>query len=88
MLLKPHQKEGRITLTAKQRADKREELFIAQSGICLECNEGMTDIPGFMNSVTLDHKTPQPAGCKKDDRDENLRAICWRCNSIKGSKRI
>lgn len=90
MLLKPHQQEGRVTLTDKQRAAKREELFIAQSGICAEkeCGQSMIWEPGFMNSASLDHITPQPAGCKKDDRDENLRIICWSCNSKKGSKRI
>lgn len=40
-----------------------------------------------MNSATLDHIKPQPAGCFKDDRDENLRIICWADNARKGSKR-
>lgn len=87
MLLKPHQQEGRITLTERQRREKREELFVAQCGMCLQCHIHMTDIAGFMNSATLDHITPQPAGCSKDDRDENLRVICWACNAKKGSQR-
>lgn len=88
ILLKPFQQENRITLTERQRAKKRRELYNSQFGICAECGQTMIWEPGFMNSASLDHITPQPAGCKKDDRDKNLRVICWADNAKKGSRRI
>jgi HNH endonuclease len=43
---------------------------------------------GYFGSATLDHIRPEPAGCKKRDNDDNLRAVRYDCNSDKGSKRI
>lgn len=86
-LLKPQQISGKITLTPKQRARKRLKLYRDQGARCAECGGWMIWESGFMNSATLDHITPQPAGCAKDDRDENLRLICWKDNYEKGSKR-
>jgi len=87
-LLKPYQLEGRITLSPRERAKKRVQFYYAQRGLCADCSKGMSLQPDRMDSCTLDHIVPQPAGCKKDDRDDNLRAVCFECNAKKGSKRI
>lgn len=84
---KPSEAEGKITLSPAQRVEKRRELFNAQGGICAECGRAMVWEMGFMNSCTLDHIVPQPAGAKKRDNPDNLRAICWSDNFVKGSKR-
>lgn len=88
MLLKPSQIEGKITLTLKERAAKRKQLYYAQGGICAcGCGRPMLLDAGYFGSATLDHITPEPAGCPKRDNDDNLRAIRWECNSKKGSRR-
>lgn len=87
ILLKPNQIEGKVTLTPKQRARKRLKLYRDQGARCAACGKYMYWDSGWANSATLDHIKPQPAGCAKDDRDENLRVVCWGCNSEKGSRR-
>lgn len=88
MILKPWQAEGRVRLTKAQERKERDRLYREQNGLCAECGRFMLKGPGFRTSVTLDHKVPQPAGCFKDGRPENLRAVCWDCNAKKGSKRV
>lgn len=86
-LLKPNQIEGKITLTPKQRAVKRRELFLAQRGICAcGCGQRMIWELGYFASATLDHKKVEPMGCKKRDNDDNLRCLRYDCNAAKGSK--
>lgn len=86
---KPSQLEGLITLTTKQRAEKRKALFVKQNGICAcGCGKPMSEEYGRMDSCTLEHIEPQPAGHAKNDRDDNLCATRWDHNVAKGSKRI
>ena len=84
---KPRDREGKLTLTPVARRQKRLELYCTQGKRCAECGCWMTLTPDCMNTATLDHKRPQPAGCAKDDRDENLQCLCWKCNTEKGSRR-
>ena len=84
---KPSQKEGKITLTPRQRRIKRDVLYTEQMGLCAECRCHMTLLPFHLNSAELDHIKPQPAGCKKDDNDDNLQVLCHDCNFRKGSRR-
>ena len=89
MLLKPHQLEQKITLTMEQRAEKRKQLFYKQGGLCAcGCGRRMILDSGYFGSATLDHIAPEPAGCKKRDNDDNLRAVRYDCNAVKGSRRI
>lgn len=85
---KPHQAEGKVTLSPKERAKKRVELYYKQRGICADCGGTMTLQHDRMDSCTLDHIIPEPAGCPKNDADSNLRDVCFQCNSNKGSKRL
>lgn len=86
---KPIHKEQRETKTPAERRAKKIELFYKQGKRCAECDCWMTLTQGFMNSAELDHITPQPAGCSKDDSDKNLQVLCHRCNCcIKGSRRL
>ena len=88
ILLKPHQLEGKITLTQAQRAKKRAELYRKQSGQCADgCQKPMIEMQGYMDSATLEHIIPEPAGCKKRDNDDNLCVTRWECNMRKGSRR-
>ncbi len=88
-LLKPHQLEKLETLTWKAKHDLREKLFIEQHGVCAcGCGQFMCRLQGVFASVTLDHKTPNKMGCRKQDAAFNLRAVRWECNTKKGSKRI
>lgn len=90
---KPGQLEGIVTLTQAQRANKRQELYHRQCGMCAcgpdskGCGRKMSRTVGEMDSAELDHITPQPAGCKKQDADFNLRCVRRDCNSKKGSQR-
>ena len=88
MFPKPSQASGKITLSAAGRRKKLDEFCEAQHMRCCTCNGKMTREPFRMNTAELGHRNPQPAGCKKDDRDENLLgAQCHRCNFLRGSKR-
>jgi len=86
---KPHEIEQIVSLTPKQRANKRRELFDQQCGICAcGCGRPMVWPQGQMDTCTVDHRVIRPAGCKKQDADFNLRALRWDCNVQKGSRRI
>lgn len=86
---KPYQAEGIVTFNAKQRAVKRRYLFDEQCGICAcGCGQNMTWTVGQMDSATLEHRVINKAGCRKDDRPENLSVWRWDCNSLKGSRRV
>lgn len=88
MFLKPSQIEGKITLTPKERAQKRFDLFVQQKGICADgCGKPMLLSLGSFDSATLDHIRPEPKGCPKRDNNDNLRVIRWECNMKKGSRR-
>lgn len=87
MIQKPYQAEGRVFLTKAQERKERQRLYREQKELCAECERWMTEVQGHPNTVTLDHIEPQPAGCKKDGRRSNLRAVCFQCNYEKGSKR-
>lgn len=86
---KPYMPEGIVTLSLAKRAVKRRQLFDEQCGICAcGCGQNMTWTVGQMDSATLEHRVINKAGCRKDDRDENLSCWRWDCNSLKGSRRI
>lgn len=86
---KPAELEGLVTLTPAQRTHKRLELFILQAGVCAcGCGRKMSNSVGYPDSAELEHVTPRPAGCKKQDADFNLRVCRRDCNSKKGSQRI
>ena len=84
---KPSEIEDKITLTPKQRAAKLQELCARQNWRCANCKREMRMQWGWLDSAELDHRKPEPMGCKKRDNDDNLQALCATCNGIKGSKR-
>lgn len=88
MTMFPKPSAGKVTLTPAQRKVKREKLFREQKGRCCYCECRMTLEPFLMNSCTLEHIVPEPAGCAKNDADSNLKAACFACNANKGSKRV
>jgi hypothetical protein len=88
-LPKPAEREGRETLTASQRRECKLKHFRKQKGKCCSCGRPMTLEPGWLNTATLGHRNPQPAGCSKDDRPENILGCqCFLCNAKQGSKRV
>ena len=85
---KPSQREGKITLTPRQRRIKLYRFCEAQGMKCCYCGCSMTIEPYMMNTATLSHRNPEPMGAKKRDNDDNLDgAACFRCNNDRGSKR-
>lgn len=85
---KPRDKEGRVTLSAKERRALLDEFCAKQNMRCVTCNCRMTREPDQMNTASLGHKDPQPAGCRKRDNPDNIiGAQCIRCNFIRGSRR-
>jgi 5-methylcytosine-specific restriction endonuclease McrA len=41
-----------------------------------------------LSLAVADHIQPRGmGGGKRDDRQENIQALCWQCNSLKGSRR-
>jgi hypothetical protein len=87
-LLKPSQLEGLEKMTPRERRRARTKLFYLQNGICAcGCKRPMRLVQGFWDSVSLEHKKPQPAGMHKDDSWSNLSATRWDCNFRKGSRR-
>lgn len=85
---KPSEIEGKVTLSPEDRKRMKLGFFVAQKGRCCTCGDRMTLEAGYPNTATLGHKNPQPMGCAKDDRLENLLgAQCWKCNTERGSKR-
>ena len=86
---KPSEREGKQTLSPKQRKALLDAHCEKQGMRCITCSQPMTRKPYHMNTATLGHRNPQPAGCKKDDRPANiLGAQCWKCNYEQGSKRL
>lgn len=54
-----------------------------QKGICAICHEKLA-----WGDTTADHVKPRKmGGSERDDRQENLRAVHWRCNTERGSQR-
>ena len=54
-----------------------------QNGICAICHERLP-----WQQATTDHINPRKmGGSARDDRQENLAAVHWQCNSAKGSRR-
>ena len=84
---KPSELEGKVTLSTGKRRKKLDELCAKQNMLCAISGKRMTRTQGLWNTATLDHRRVQPAGCKKDDRDSNLQAVCWKENFEKGSRR-
>ena len=88
-LRKPKDREGKITLNPRERKALLDKLCEEQNMRCCYCPELMTRKPYHMNTATLSHRFPQPMGCAKDDRLENIDgAACWLCNYKRGSKRV
>lgn len=58
-------------------------LILTKSDGCYLCGRPLT-----LETMTTDHVTIQPAGCKKNDATENLMPACSYCNSAKGSRRL
>ena len=84
---KPSEREGKIVLTKAQERKKLDELCAKQNNCCARCGIIMVRGVDSLNTATLDHIKPEPAGCKKRGNDSNLEALCWLCNTQKGSKR-
>lgn len=85
---KPIQAEGRVKLSPKQCREQLQRKIKEQHDLCARCHSPMYGSPGTLMSPTRDHIRPQPAGCRKDDSDDNIQAVHWICNFEKGSKRI
>lgn len=63
--------------------ERRHIAWVLQEGRCAICGR----IIAFRNAVT-DHVAPRGMnGGRRDDRQANLQATCWECNSEKGSRR-
>jgi 5-methylcytosine-specific restriction endonuclease McrA len=55
-----------------------------QGGLCAGCGKPFEMLIG----ISPDHKNPRGAGgSRRDDRAENIQALCDFCNTDKGSKR-
>lgn len=74
----------REEITPAEKRRRKLILIRKQNGICALCPKPFEDI----RDVEVDHKEPQPAGCKKDDHMDNLQAAHRWCNQEKGSKRL
>jgi hypothetical protein len=85
---KPKDQEGKVTLSKRKCREQLERKIREQRNLCHYCVRPMNRIPGNLRCATRDHVTPQPAGCAKDDRDENIVAACFECNMNKGSQRL
>jgi len=83
---KPKDLEGKVTLAARKARSQLDLKIIEQNNKCAICG-GEMDASSEYYMPTRDHIKPEPAGCAKDDRDENIRAAHWICNYRKGSKR-
>ena len=83
-LPKPKEREGKVTLKAKDQRAQLLRKITEQHGLCYWCK---VPLGAGLRYPTRDHVQPQPAGCAKDDRDSNVVAACWSCNFQKGSKR-
>lgn len=88
MFPKPKAIEGKVTLSVAERRDKRIELCIRQNWRCAYCGTIMSRNQGNFRSPELDHISPEPAGCSKNDVESNLQVLCHACNSQKGSSRL
>jgi len=85
---KPKDVEHKLTLSPDARRKKLDKFCEAQKMRCVTCQCRMTREPYRLNTATLGHRNPQPAGCAKDDSDDNLLgAQCFKCNAERGSKR-
>ncbi len=63
---------------------RRRIAWTLQNGICTICHKRMN-----WEQATTDHIKPRKmGGSERDDRQENLAAVHWWCNSAKGSRRI
>jgi hypothetical protein len=88
-LRKPKDREGKITLSVRERNALLNALCERQDDFCAVCGKWMTRKPYHMNTATLGHDKPEPMGCAKRDNTDNLnKAICWQCNVNQGSKRL
>lgn len=87
MWLKPSEAEGKVTLSVRERREKKLELYEKQGWRCAQCGCRLHLELGRWNTAELDHIRPQPMGCAKDDRESNLQVLCHRCNAEKGSQR-
>lgn len=57
--------------------------WCAQRHRCALCDRRLS-----LRAATVDHIAPRGMGAgRRDDRRENIQAVCWECNSEKGSKR-
>jgi hypothetical protein len=71
-------KAGRDEYTRRKRVAWEE-----QKGICAICHLRLN-----WADTTADHKTPRGmGGGARDDRQENLAAVHWVCNTERGSRR-
>jgi len=87
MIRKPRDSEGRKKLSASDARKQLDRKCAEQGNCCHYCNAPLTREPGQPNTAVREHAKPQPAGCSKDDSDDNIVAACWACNGEKGSKR-
>ena len=83
-------RDGREVINTNCREGKalyRDRVYVAwvaQGGICA----GACKKPIPFDFATADHIKPRGmGGGSRDDRQENIQAMCWWCNSLKGSKR-
>lgn len=60
----------------------RNNLFLAQDGLCFWCRHQMTMRLGCEATATIDHLTPRADG--GDNSRGNLVGSCHRCNQLRG----
>lgn len=68
----------------REYARRRAHASLLQSHLCGICEEYMPE-----DDRTMDHKQPRGmGGARRDDRQENLHAVHFLCNSAKASRRM
>jgi 5-methylcytosine-specific restriction endonuclease McrA len=82
-------KDGReqcnqLTKKGRDEYERRKRVaWEGQNKICAICRQRLN-----WADTTVDHKNPRGmGGGSRDDRQENLAAVHWLCNTEKGSKR-
>src|SRR5271166_2379289 len=80
MIRKPRDSEGRKKLSASDARKQLDRKCAEQGNCCHYCNAPLTREPGQPNTAVREHAKPQPAGCSKDDSDDNIVTVILRAS--------